>query len=185
MPTPQLSSLNPNATLDELKDYLIGLNRYLNYLLSSLDTLNISRLDAKVIVANTITAGMLNVTELSAISANMGTITAGSITANAEINVGTDVNVGRFLNINAVSASGDNKAIIFKDAGSNVGSISSLSGDLSINATGNILLGGSDSYANGGRIATEGISVTISVMGGDGITPMTLHFDGGTLSSVV
>lgn len=89
MPTPQLGSINPNATLDELKDYLVGLNRYLNYLLSSLDTLNISRLDAKVIIANTITAvqiaantitaDKMNVTELSAISANLGHIVAGLI----------------------------------------------------------------------------------------------------------
>lgn len=77
MPTPQLASLNPNASLDELKDYLVGLNRYLNYLLSSLDTLNISRLDAKVIIADTITADKLNVSELSAISANLGKVIAG------------------------------------------------------------------------------------------------------------
>lgn len=79
MPTPQLPTANPDASLAELKDYLVGLNRYLNYLLSSLDTLNISRLDAKVIVANTITAAKMNVTQLSAIAADLGTITAGQI----------------------------------------------------------------------------------------------------------
>lgn len=89
MPTPQLPTSNPDASLTEIKDYLVGLTRYLNYLLSSLDTLNISRLDAKVIIAESITAGKIaassitadrmNVTQLSAIAADLGTITAGII----------------------------------------------------------------------------------------------------------
>lgn len=82
MPTPQFSTLKENASLDELKDYLIGLNRYLNYLLSSLDTLNISRLDAKVIVANTITAGKLAADSVETANLQAGAVTAEKITVN-------------------------------------------------------------------------------------------------------
>lgn len=86
-------------TLDDTKSYLVGLIRELNYLLSVLDHLNITRLDAKVIVAETITteklaagsittdkisvgavtADKITVSELSAINANLGHITAGLI----------------------------------------------------------------------------------------------------------
>lgn len=202
MPTPQLRSLNPDATLAELKDYLIGLNRYLNHLLSSLDTLNISRLDAKVIIAQTITAvqiaagtitaDKMDVTELSAIAANLGTIIAGIINAvtinGATINISDDVRIGKYLYLNATSSSGEEKGVIFEDDGTEVGKISSLSGDVSIHASSDLLLSGggsADVYANGGKVAVQGIGVTISVMGGDGITPMDLHFIGGTLRTVV
>lgn len=79
MPTPQFPSVSSNATLDDLRDAYIGMSRYLTYLLSALDTLNISRLDAKVIIADSITADKLDVDELSAISANLGEIMAGII----------------------------------------------------------------------------------------------------------
>ncbi|MEK4263684.1 hypothetical protein [Paenibacillus sp. FSL L8-0499] len=99
MPTPQIPKVNDNASLEELRDCYIGMNRYLTYLLTALDTQNISRLDAKVIIAESITAGKLaadsvetgnlqagavtaekiTVDELSAISANLGHITAGLI----------------------------------------------------------------------------------------------------------
>jgi len=81
MPTPQFPSISNNATIEELRDSIIGMNRYLTYLLSALDTLNVSRLDAKVIIAQSITADKMNVSELSAISANLGHITAGLIEA--------------------------------------------------------------------------------------------------------
>lgn len=99
MPTPQIPKVSSDATLDELRDGIIGTQRYLTYLLSTLDTLNINRLDAKVIIAESITAGKLaadsvetenlqagavtaekiTVDELSAISADLGHITAGLI----------------------------------------------------------------------------------------------------------
>lgn len=99
MPTPQFPSVSDNASLDELRDAYISISRYLTYLLTALDTLNISRLDAKVIIAESITAGKLaadsvetdnlqagavtadkiTVNELSAISADLGHITAGLI----------------------------------------------------------------------------------------------------------
>lgn len=81
MPTPQFPAVSDDATLQELKDAYIGMNRYLTYLLSALDTLNISRLDANVIIANTITADKMNVQQLSAIAADLGHITAGLIEA--------------------------------------------------------------------------------------------------------
>jgi hypothetical protein len=99
MPTPQIPKVSSTATLDELRDSIIGTHRYLTYLLSALDTLNIKRLDAEVIIAESITAGKLaadsvqtenlqagavtaekiTVKELSAISADLGHITAGLI----------------------------------------------------------------------------------------------------------
>lgn len=109
MPTPQIPKVSSEATLDELRDGMIGTQRYLTYLLSTLDTLNINRLDAKVIIAESITAGKLaadsvetkniqseaittekinagavtadkiTVGQLSAITADLGHITAGLI----------------------------------------------------------------------------------------------------------
>lgn len=99
MPTPQIPKVSSDATLDELRDGMIGTQRYLTYLLSTLDTLNINRLDAKVIIAESITAGKLaansvqtdnlqagavtadkiTVGQLSAITADLGHITAGLI----------------------------------------------------------------------------------------------------------
>ena len=90
MPTPQFSA--PNITsLEELRDYVIKLQRDLQWLLTNLDDLNINRLNARVIESETITtdkiatgavtADKINVNELSAISANLGTITAGLLLA--------------------------------------------------------------------------------------------------------
>jgi len=90
MPTPQFSA--PNITsLEELRDYVIKLQRDLQWLLTNLDDLNINRLNARVIESETITtdkiaagavtADKINVNELSAISANLGHITAGLIEA--------------------------------------------------------------------------------------------------------
>jgi hypothetical protein len=53
----------------------------LQNLMVSLDTLNIIKLNAKVIEAGTVTAEKMNVDELSAISANLGHITAGLVEA--------------------------------------------------------------------------------------------------------
>lgn len=61
MPTPQFPAISNDATLEELRDAYIGISRYLNYLLSALDTLNISRLDAKVVVTGTLDAGKVTI----------------------------------------------------------------------------------------------------------------------------
>ena len=90
MPTPQIPVIDDNASLDDLRQAYIGMARYMNYFLTVLDTLNISRLDAKVIIgesitgdkiaAHSITADKMNVNELSAITANLGEVIAGIIT---------------------------------------------------------------------------------------------------------
>lgn len=110
MPTPQFSAPDINS-FEGLRDYVIKTQRDLQYLLTNLDDLNINRLDARVIVAesitadkiaaksitadqiaantitaneiaaNSITADRMNVSQLSAISADLGHITAGLIEA--------------------------------------------------------------------------------------------------------
>lgn len=142
MPTPQIPSIPGDANVQQLRDAIIGINRYLNYLLSSLDTLNINRLDAKVITAGsitadkiganeitaneikantitalqiaagTITADRMLVTELSAISANLGIITAGAITSNSTLDVVTDAKIG--LNLKLLDG---NSSISFQTGG--------------------------------------------------------------------
>lgn len=69
MPTPQFPAIEDfyasNAPLDQkvasLYDAYIGISRYLTYLLSALDTLNVSRLDAKVIKTGTLDANLVTI----------------------------------------------------------------------------------------------------------------------------
>lgn len=148
------------------------------------DKIDAGAVTTSKLAAGAVTADKIDVNELSAISADLGTITAGSITSNATINVGTDVNVGRNIYLDASNTS-SSKGIIFHDNGATVARIDVTSGDIGINSSGYVLLnGGSGAYANGGRIAVEGISVAFDVMGSDGVTPRTLTFVGGTLRSV-
>jgi hypothetical protein len=109
MPTPTFQPPQGQQSTAQLQDWIIKLIRDLNYLLGNLDTVNINRLDAKVIIAQSITAlqiaantitsneiaanaittdelqagavtaDKITVAQLSAISANLGTITAGII----------------------------------------------------------------------------------------------------------
>lgn len=81
MAVPTLNKLKPYPEFQDLANHINRLVGELNDLLVNLDTLNITRLNAKVIEAGTITAEKMNVTELSAISANLGHITAGLIEA--------------------------------------------------------------------------------------------------------
>lgn len=146
MPTPNFSnfsSINPSTS--EIVNYIIKLQRDLNYLLTNLDDLNINRLDARIIVANTITgdkiiagaitAEKIDVDELSAISADLGTITAGSITTNAEINVGTDATIGNNLYLGESDYTGS-KGIIFSNDSGISSRISVSSGDFSVTCDG-------------------------------------------------
>jgi hypothetical protein len=71
--TPQFNGVSDNAGVDELRDAYIGLMRYLTYFMSALDSQNIR--------VKGIEADRINVTELSAITANLGHITAGLIEA--------------------------------------------------------------------------------------------------------
>jgi hypothetical protein len=85
-----------NAGMGELKNVVksllnstIQLNEELTYLLNNLDTRNVNELNAEVIIAGSITADkiqaksitaeLISVNELSAISANLGHIIAGLI----------------------------------------------------------------------------------------------------------
>lgn len=123
MPLADLPRIQQGATVDQINDYLIMLGRRLNDFLNHLDTLNVEELDAKVILANTITAlqiaanaittakiaagavtaDKITVTELSAITANLGTIIAGVINAviinGATINITDDVTIGNNLTV--------------------------------------------------------------------------------------
>lgn len=69
MPFPSLQPPSPEMSLDDVKNYLIGFIRNMNWLLSELDDLNV----------NNITAKSIKVDQLSSISADLGTITAGII----------------------------------------------------------------------------------------------------------
>lgn len=75
-------SVGRNDDLNKVREALGDLCQTLDFLFDGgLDTLNIRRLDAKVITANTITAEKMNVSKLSAIAADLGHITAGLIEA--------------------------------------------------------------------------------------------------------
>jgi len=146
MPTPQFPGVpdyDKNKSVEynlfQLYDAYIGVNRYLTYLLSALDTLNVSRLDAKVIIAGSITADKIgagqvtadkiDVAELSAISANLGTIIAGSITSNTEINVGTDLRVGNNIYLGDQN-SGESKSFQISNSSGSAARMNYLSGDI-------------------------------------------------------
>lgn len=149
MPTPNFKPLGGEPTTQEIQDYIVKLIRDLNFMLSNLDTVNINRLNANIIIAgtitalqimaNTITADKMDVSELSAITANLGTIIAGSITTDAEINVGTNARIGDILYLNETDASGQ-KGIVFSTVGGDSAEISVLSGDMSIIVDGFITL---------------------------------------------
>lgn len=83
MPTPQIPNISDNASLEEMRDCYIGMQRYLSYLLSTLDTLNISRLDAEVIIAESITAGKLAAGSVQTDNLQAGAITTDKIDAGA------------------------------------------------------------------------------------------------------
>ncbi|MBB6694375.1 hypothetical protein H7B90_23545 [Cohnella xylanilytica] len=89
MPIPDTSGVPVFADFEMLKSKVNEIVQKYNNLLVALDTLNVVELDAKVVVAGsitgdkikagTITADKMDVNELSAISANLGTIVAGLI----------------------------------------------------------------------------------------------------------
>lgn len=183
MPVPSFGGLPPYPEFKDVVDKVNRLVNELRNLLLNLDTLNVVELDAEVIIANTITADKMNVTELSAITANLGTITAGSITTNAEINVGTDARIGNVLYLNETNSTASKGISFNTTAGSETG-INVISGDMEIQSLGgNITLtAAGDVYANGGKVATQGISVSFDVMNGDGVTTRTLTFTNGVLT---
>jgi hypothetical protein len=81
MPIQPINIITEEASKEDLINEIAKLQKILRYLLNGgLDTENVNELNANVIIANTITAEKMNVNELSAISANMGEVTAGIIT---------------------------------------------------------------------------------------------------------
>lgn len=74
-----LPNVDGMTSIEELKNAVGKMVKELTWLLQNLDTRNVNELNAEVIIANTITAEKMNVTELSAISADMGEITAGIV----------------------------------------------------------------------------------------------------------
>jgi hypothetical protein len=132
------------------------------------------------LAAGAVTADKMTVSELSAITANLGTITAGTISTDAEIDVGTNARIGNALFLNETDS--------LVDKGIKIGStveIDVISSDLSIRAlAGDIFLTATgDVYANGGKVATQGISVIVTVKGGDG-ADVDLTFTDGVLTDV-
>ncbi|MNS94105.1 hypothetical protein D3C72_1283100 [compost metagenome] len=79
MPIPTFTGLPPDPSFEDMKDKLNTVVKELQNLLLNLDTLNVTRLNAEVIEANTITADKMNVNELSAITANLGHIVSGLV----------------------------------------------------------------------------------------------------------
>lgn len=69
MPVPNIASIGDNPSTKDLENYIIKLQRDLEWLLQNLDDMNVNRLTAKSIFVD----------ELSAISANLGHIMAGII----------------------------------------------------------------------------------------------------------
>lgn len=139
MPQPDFPAISQDTDLDGVKDYLYMFRRRLNDFLAHMDTLNIDELNANVIIANTITADKMNVSQLSAIAADLGTITAGSITTNANINVGTDARIGNILYLKETDSSGT-KGVIFDTNTGTSAEIEVLSGDMAIRSDGFITM---------------------------------------------
>lgn len=80
----QLPSINQgeqdtNKMVKQLLNAYIMLTEELTFMLNNLDTRNINELNAEVIIAGSITADKITVDKLSALSANLGKITAGEV----------------------------------------------------------------------------------------------------------
>ncbi len=69
------------SSVDDLKNAVAKMTKELSWLLNNLDTRNMNYIDGDIVVEGSITAAKLFVEELSAISANLGHITAGLIEA--------------------------------------------------------------------------------------------------------
>ncbi|MNW49837.1 hypothetical protein D3C74_272710 [compost metagenome] len=67
------------SLVKQLHNAAVQQTEELLYLLNNLDTQNINEIDGDILVTGTITAAKMNVQKLSAIAADLGTITAGVI----------------------------------------------------------------------------------------------------------
>lgn len=82
MPTPQFQ-LPGGDSPEALRDYIVKLQRDLQYLLTNLDDLNVSRLNARVIVAESITTDKLAAGSITTDKLDAGAVTADKIVAGA------------------------------------------------------------------------------------------------------
>lgn len=133
--------INKTKDAGDLAEQLAILIKELDFLNGYIDDKNIkaASITAELIKAGVITADKMNVTQLSAIAANLGTITAGTLSTNAEINVGTDATIGNNLNLGESSSVSQKKVTWSTDAGISA-YLSVLSGDMSINLDGFLTL---------------------------------------------
>lgn len=148
MPIMAIHVIQDDITHEELLEEFAKLQKTVRYILNGqidfenirarsiqAENIAVGAITAEEIAANSITADKMDVNELSAITANMGTITAGSITTDAHIDVGTDARIGNKLYLNESDASGS-KGIVFSTVAGQTASITAQSGDLSIEAGG-------------------------------------------------
>ncbi|WP_339259602.1 hypothetical protein MKZ12_07320 [Paenibacillus sp. FSL R5-0713] len=77
----ELPNVDGLESIEQLKNVVGKMTKELGWLLNNLDTKNMNEIDGDILVTGTVTAGKINVNELSAISANLGHITAGLIEA--------------------------------------------------------------------------------------------------------
>lgn len=139
------------------------------------ENIAVGAITAEEIAANSITADKMDVNELSAITANMGTITAGSITTDAHIDVGTDARIGNILYLNESDGTGS-KGVVFSTAAGQTASISSQSGDIGIQSGGFITftIGSSQGAVFNKRVqapnfnATDGITINNAAVATEG-----------------
>lgn len=122
---------------EDLQNILEGRISADNIRAESIETKNLKAgaITTDKIAAGAVVAGKIDVNQLSAISADMGTINAGSITTNAQINVGTDARIGNILYLNETDGDGS-KGVIFSTESGKTARISAQSGDVSISAGG-------------------------------------------------
>lgn len=118
---------------------------------SAIGSNRLTYIDSSGVYTGTVQANQVIASTISAISANLGTVTAGSITANTTINVGTDITIGETLSFSA----GSNRGIIFETSGGSLAAyITYSSGSISLGASNGLgVLGGL--RVNGANVATQ------------------------------
>jgi hypothetical protein len=170
---------------EELQNILEGRISAQNIRSESIETRNLK--------AGSVVADKIDVTELSAISANMGTITAGSITTNAAINVGTDATIGNNLNMGESDYTGS-KAITWSTEAGISAELEVQSGDVGLRADGfvTMTIGSSQGLVVNKKITASALHATNGVTGtwyaatsSGGSPTVALSFVDGILVSAV
>lgn len=144
----KIQGIGDDPTLEDVVDAYERMRKMLDWLLNgNVDFKNIQAegitaknvkagsIETDKLAAGAVTADKITVAELSAISADIGTITAGSITTNAEINVGTDARIGNILYLKETDSSGT-KGVVFSTVTGSSAKISVLTGDLAMTMSG-------------------------------------------------